>query len=601
MTKGVYGVKQIRLLAVLAVLAVFLLGCSANDNADKDSAVNTAAGGNAEAAENINIKDIDITAEKEDTVITLSLLCGSREAGYPESKLTALPEYEVTVLDQPQRLKITLHHISFWDYQPKASWALSDFLLGVFREVPADNDTLILYVQLSRAATFAVEESEGSLAVRLTPGKENESAKFYCASNSFYEHQEGTWPDSIDMSPVLCSDLENKLLISPPFATQEEAEAFLESAQSDVSAALPNNALYVIELGPNALPDYSSDVDYTASEGKNVVMVNNVRAETPLLLENGKYLAAAPDGKIAFSRSYKPEEPALEQDSYLLSEKLWILDTNGRIQSVDVSDFYSIQDAAFSADSRYICIRDVSMVNRVLYVYDFEAKQLINLGEEGFGNQTAAFAWSDQGDVLYAMTGYGSMQMMSCTFAADGSVSIDAVEEEAGAEGKLAVSNGRLFFADNFAGYSGKIYEVDESRREITDGVDFAISPDGNTMLVLEITDSEDEEVLTSLKLCDIQTGETTYIAENTDIVSFCFSQNGGKVYYTDALIDNPSGEYQFGLYSYDIASGTPPEQAALCTTGMFVPSSQAGQLYFISYFEKTEGSYYATYTYNFN
>ena len=441
----------------------------------------------------------------DDAVLTLSLLSGSREAGYAESKLTVLPEYEITQLSQPQRLMIKLDNISFWDYEEDA-WELPDFIAGIFREVPADDDSLILYVQLLQNVSFSVEEAEGNLVVRITLGTENESAKYYCVSDSFYEHQEGKWPDSVDMSPVLCSDLENKLLISEPFDTQEEADAFMETASTELEAFLPDNSIYVIELEKDALPEYSSDIDYSSVNDRNIVVKDDVLVDTPVLLQNGRYLATASDGRIAFSRRYEPEDPELVEDIDPLSEQLWILDPNGRIQNIDVLDFYSIDQAAFSADGRYICILDVSIENRVLYVYDFQTEEPLNLGEEGFGSQTAAFAWSDTGNTLYAMTGYSSMQMMSCTFAEDGTMIIAAVEEEAGSEGKLAVSQGRLFFADNYAGYSGKIYEIGDSRREITEGLDFAISPDGTTMLVLEAASTDGEEVLTSLKLCDIET-----------------------------------------------------------------------------------------------
>ena len=123
-------------------------------------------------------------------------------------------------------------------------------------------------------------------------------------------------------------------------------------------------------------------------------------------------------------------------------------------------EFFSISKAEFSADGRYIAILDLSIENRVLYIYDFEADDtdetgqggFINLGEEGFGDQTAAFAWSDTDDVIYAMTGYSAMQMMACEMLPGGDVHIFAVEEMAGSEGALAVSQGRLFFADSFAG-----------------------------------------------------------------------------------------------------------------------------------------------------
>lgn len=583
------------ILAALLILAT-MAGCSSSNQPTASPAVPTqTTGGEAQPGEKINLKDIDITTDQDQTVITLSMLSGSRKAGYTESKLTKLPEYEITQLEQPQRLMIKFHDISFWDYEDKASWELSEFVLGIFRVVPANDDSLIIYIQLSREAEYTAQESEGDLILRLTPGSENAGPKYFCLSNSFFEYQDGSWPNTIDMSPILCMDLKNKLLISKPFDTEEEANTFRASANQTLKTVLSDNQVYVGELAKDALPDFLSNADFSASEGKSVVMKQGVLMNTPLLIQNGKYLAAASDGRIAFSRRCSSEEP----DIYPLSEKLWILDPNGRVQNIDVPAFYSIDKAAFSPDGRYLCILDVSIDNRVLYVYDISSGELINLGEEGFGSDTAAFAWSDNNDILYAMTGYKSMQMMSCTFSSDGTFSIGAVEEAAGSEGKLGVSHSRLFFAD-ITGYSGKIYEIGTKRREITQGIDFTISPDGKTMLVLEASSSGDEEVLTSLKLCDIETGEYTYIVQNADISGFCFSQNGGKVYYTDASVSDPVGEYSFGLYSYDIATAA-SEQVALCNTGDFAPSEQSGEIYLIYYINDTNNSFYATYTYDLN
>lgn len=577
-----------------------LIGCSPNEQPSVSAApAQSASGGVSKPGEKINLKDIDITAEGGDTVVTLSMLSGSRKANFAESKLTKLPEYEITQLEQPQRLMIKLSGISFWDYEPKQSWSLSNFVLGVFRELPANDDSLIIYIQLSRNAGFSVQESEGDLIIRLTPGQENAESKYFCLSNSFFEYQEGTWPSDIDMTPVLCSDLENKLLISKPFDTEQAAETYMEKTNSSLKSVMPDNTLYVAQIGKDALPDFPVSADYSAAVGKSVVIKDGVLMDTPLMLQHGRYLASASDGRIAFSRRYKPDEPALEQDIYLLSEKLWILDPNGRVQQLDVPDFYWIDTAAFSADGRYLCILDVSIENRVLYIYDFALSKLINLGEEGFGNQTAAYAWSDLSDALYAMTGYGSMQMMSCMFAKDGTFRISAVEETPGSEGRLGVTGGKLFYADK-AGYTGVIYEIGDSRRKITKGIDFDISPDGKTMLVLEAAASGDEEVLTSLKLYDIETGESEYIVKNADITGFCFSQNGSKVYYMDASVpaEQTIGEYKYGLFSYDVASAS-AQQSALCNTSEFAPSADTGKVYLIQYIVDASNSFFATYTYD--
>jgi hypothetical protein len=587
--------KRLRVfLAVLILISGLLTGCVPVN--DQERTPQSATGGVASDANNINLKDIEIAQQNDQTLITFSLLSGNRKAGYAESKLTQLPSYEVRLLDQPQRLMVAFSNISFWSYEEESTLVFSDFVLGLFKEVPADDNSLIIYVQLSRSASFDVSENEGTLTVTLTPGKENESAKYYCVSNSFYEHQEGRWPDNIDMRPVLCSDLQNKLLISKPFDAKEEAENYMQSIKGSLKEVLPNAGLSVITVSKNALPDYAADMAYSQVEGRHLLMKDDSYLETSVLLENGRYLTTAPDGRIAFSRRYKPEEPVLVQDNYLMSERLWILDTNGRAQSVDVSEFFEIDKATFSVDGRYIAILDRSIENTVLYVYDFTSRVLINLGEEGFGSQTSDFAWSDASNMLYAMTGNrDTKQMKACVFSDDGSFNIKAVEEQEGGEGHIAVWHGRLFFADSAV---GKVYEIGETRREITNGVDIRVQPDSNHLLVLETKPSQDEQVLTSLKLYDIASGESIYIIQDSIIENFGFMK-GDKVYYLDANVESPREGFPFGLYAYDVASGS-LDTIALCSTNEFATST-SGMLYFIDYLGEGDNGFYATYTYDLN
>jgi len=492
---------------------------------------------------------------------------------------------------------IRFENVIFSDYEQKSSWAASGLIHGIFKETPADDHSLVIYIQLSRSVSFDVSEDEGRLIVTLSPGNENESesTQYYCVSNSFYEHQEGRWPVDIDMQPVLCSDLKNKLLISLPFETKVAAQNYLESIVSTLKEALPDAVLSVIAVSKNALPDYAADINYYQIEGRQLLIKDGSYLKTSVLLDNGRYLDSAQDGRIAFSRLYKPEQPALEQDKYLMSEQLWILNTDGLTQSVDISEFFAISKAAFSADGRYIAILDQSIENVVVYVYDFTEKTLINLGEEGFGSQTADFAWSDASNTLYAMTGnQDTKQMKSCTFSDDGSFKIEAVEEQEGGEGHVAVWRGRLFFADSVA---GKVFEISETRRELTSGVDIRVQSENGSLLVLETQPSDDERVSTSLKLYDMDSGETVYITQNTDVVSFGFMKDA-KVYYLDAMVEGAKEGYPYGLISYDAVRST-WEEIALCSTDEFATTA-SGMLYFIDYLGEVNNGFYATYKYEF-
>jgi hypothetical protein len=529
------------------------------------------------------------------------MLSGSRANGYPESKLVDLPEYEIAMLESPERLMITLSNISFWDYKPKESWEFGSFVAGLFREVPSDNNTLILYLQLISSASFEVDKVDGELVITLSATAPKTTGNYYCVADAFLEHQEGTWPDSIDMTPVLCSDTLNKLLISKPYTSEDEAKSFMSQNNLVLESELSTKRISVVYLKQGTLPNYDINENNITLEDYSVILANDVVVKTPAIIENGKYLDTAIDGRIAFSRSYKPDEPSLVQDVYLMSEKIWIQDTNGRITELEMPEFFSVKEAVFSHDGTKLAILDVSIENSVLYVYDFNDMKPYNLGEEGFGSLTDCFAWSDIDNILYAMTGSDerSVQLRGCQFA-DNGINIFTVEEEQGGAGSLAVSQGRILFADRTAAEGGIIYEIGDTRRQLCAGVDFKVSSDGKTLLVLESYSSGGEERTTNLKLCDISTLESKYIVQSTEIENFDFSQNLSKVFYTTSYVQNAVDEYQYGFVVYDIVTGN-TDINTLCTTTDFVVSEQPGIIYFIKEITDTEQNFFAAFKYDLN
>jgi len=565
-------------------LLLALAGCS--------GASRSVTGGTEKPADNINLKAVDVVSDGSRTVLTLSLISGSRKAGYPESKLTRLPAYEVTALGQPYRLKITLDGISFWDYEQTA-WDFSGLVTGLFREVPAYDDSLVIYVQLAREVQYSVSEDEGSLIITLTPGSQTGTAGYYCVVDAFYEHQEGVWPDDIDMTPVLCTDSQNKLLISQVFPTQTTAEAFQQQVSERLKLELPGKTVSVIYLEAGALPDYAADIDYSLAEEQGVLLKDGALLSTPVLLNNGRYLATAPDGTIAFSRVYQPAGSAPVQEAYLSTEKIWTMDISGRIQSVDTPEFYSISSAAYSASGRYLALLDISIENRVLYVYDFAEGMLYNMGEEGLGSQTSSFAWSGDEDKLYAMSGNESMQLNVCEFAEDGSFRIGGIEERPGAEGNLAVSGNRVFFADFEA---KKVYEIGGMRYEMGSGVDVKVSPDAKKLLILDTKADAEDHVTTDLKIYDIEADRTDIIVTDARIDVFCFGSDG-KVYYTEDAGEQAVDGYPYALYVCDPAAGYAPKLVALSSTPEM--AAGGGKLYFIRYIGEGDRGFFATYIYD--
>lgn len=579
--------------AVLYTLICFIMlsACAPANESEDERRETEASGGVYSVAENINLKDISISQRQGEAFITFSFLSGSRKTGYAEKKLTQLPVYEIAVLARPQRIKIKFENISFWDYEITDTNSFPEYVLGIFREVPAQDDSLEIYIQLAKNVSFTPAEEEGSLTLKLAPLELNDDVKYFCVANAFLEHQEGRWPKALDMQPVLCADLTNKLLISQPFDTREEAHEYMRGVLESLEKSLPEKTLNVVALSEGVLPEYSIDVDYSLLENRAVVLKDGAVKNTPLLINNGRYLCAAADGRVAFARSRSFDNKTLDLGN-IFSETLWIRLQNDRIQSVDIPEFFSIKKAAFSADGRYIGILDSFVENSVLYVYDFENQILHNLGEEGFGSFTSDFAWSDTDATVYASSAAFDAKIISCFFS-DGGKIIDEKKEWPRGEGRLAVSQGRIFFAHS---EKEKVYLLDESGKEITRGIDISVSPDGKKLLVLKKETSKGERALTGLKLYDMETGVETAIAGNTDITSFGFSQSGGKVYYTT---DDGSEEFGFALFVYDTLSGNLVKDS-LCRTALFFPAAEPATIYFVDYIDDNMGNgFFATFIYD--
>ncbi len=579
----------IKVILYTIICTVMFSACTSVNKPEDGQQGTEAAGGDSLIAENINLKDISVLQKQGETFVTFSFLSGSRKTGYAEKKLTQMPKYEIKLLDQPARLRIKFHNISFWDYESADNKTYPDYIAGIFREVPAKDNSLVIYIQFTKNITFTPpEEEEGSLTISIAPSDMNNDVKYYCVANAFLEHQEGRWPDTIDMQPVLCADLSNKLLVSRPFDNKEDAYAYAQNALSLLEKTLPEKTLNVVALSGGALPEYM-DIDYLLLEKRSIIQKDGSTANTPLLINNGRYLCSAADGRIAFARIHYPDGETTLNNSYVLSETLWIRHQNDRIQSIDVPDFFSIKKAAFSSDGRYLGILDVSAETSVLYVYDFDAQKLYNIGEEGFGSLTADFAWSDIENTVYA---YSNTKIMSCSFSGEIKTISEAGEWPAG-EGSLEISKGRIFFAHN----GTRVYQLGVEKTELTKGADIKISPDGNKLLVLEKETSENEQVLTSLKLYDIETREETAIVRNADIACFGFSQSGGKIYYT--ADSNESEQFRYALYVYDTLSGT-LTKAALCSTAIFFPAASPADLYFVDYIDESQvNGFFATYIYD--
>lgn len=533
-----------------------------------------------------NLRSIDVAVYDDYTAVSLNFVNGSYGAGYNEYTLDGIPEYSISMTEQPERLKIEIKGLSFWDGVKAVNIDETGIVSGVFGEAPEGSGTYAFYIQLAEPARYNVEKRAGALNIVLTPEAGYEGVKYYCLSDSFEARREGLWPRELQMTPVLCSDLKNKLIISQPFDTQAQADAFMKKANILLETMLPGAKVYVDTLYGNSLPDYVYD-SYAFTQTRSMVSVSGEVQNTPVLLRNGRYLSTGSDGRILFSKiSYNSGDGVLTD-----SETLWILE-QGTTRKLAIKRFEAIQQAVFSPDGRYISVLD-SSEGGALYIYDSIENKIYDMADEGLGAGTQSFSWSDTSEVIYAVTGDEESKLISCAFLPDGTLNIVTLRSLTSSYGEVCVSKGRVFYSEGDFD-TGGIYEYGEPDRVLTRGYDFIISHDGRYLLVLEISSAEDAG-LTSLKLYDIQTGISQYVARGADIDAYCLLPDGSGVIYT--VYAGNDEDYPYELYEYDISADA-IRLAALSATGDIYSGGAQREVYLV-YGPDDENGIYSTYIYD--
>ena len=269
-----------------------------------------------------------------------------------------------------------------------------------------------------------------------------------------------------------------------------------------------------------------------------------------LLIKNALFLAEGADGSKYFLRTVAPQK---NTDSAPGTTDHVIMQKNGKEQELFTGTvFHGIVKAGFSHDGRYLALLDTSQKDSVLYLADMKDGSLKNMGEEGFGTDTNSFVWDEKKDVIYAMTGSGSVQLMGYDVAKK---DVFAVNEDAGEESPLGINGGTLYYADG-----NKIMAVDiKSGKTSRYTTGFAFETADGTMAVKRQKKAEEEIILVDLVI-KTAGGEKT-IAKDTEIDSYTFARDGKALYYT-----KPLGKNGYELVRYDLASGSLKTLAELKT-----------------------------------
>lgn len=586
--------RTIRLFLIL-ILALICASCTQYSEDDFFDMNQQASGGVIAPEAGMNIRDIDISYFQNQTEIALHIVYGSREETQSEAIVADLPKYEVFLLEEPYRLGVRLYGVEYVDYIEKASWALEEHVVGVFRERIANKEYTTVYFQLKERVRFRVDEGDSNIRIILESDETEPQNNHFVMLNAFDEYLEGVLPESLGLTPVLTADRENIAMISKPYRTSTEAEARLAELEAIISTSPISKTPYTMTLAGEALPVMNMDIDRLVPAEKKMVVVDGAARILPVLIENGTF-AAQREQVILYTRPYTPDA----NESEMAGEELWALTDDDRITQMNLPPFTSVQNVSFSTGGRFIGFIDVTVNSRVLYVYDQETDRLYNLGEEGIGNTTMTYAWAKEDDALYAITGTEQLRLIRCEFI-EGALDVRIIADDVSGEGKIEDFGNAVIFADNLAGEHGIIYRIDKTTGEktfLTEGMDFKISPDGAMMAVLTYNDFGEEQAYVNLKTYSFSDQSEKVIEEGAIIESFVFLPSSNILLYSDGTKSDYTYRFLYALQSCNLNTGEMTTLAHMAT-GTFYLSEDSSECYLIDYYLGDDGRYnYTTYVY---
>ncbi len=589
--------KQSAVVILLVLMILTAAACNKDGGAEYYTGDTPVGGGSVTESQAISVSDIDISYFQEQSEIALHFAYTTYEETQNESGLISLPKYEITLLEEPYRLAISLTDVDRVNYVEKSTWGLGEHVTGLFRSRISGSDVTTIYFELTGPVKFLVDEGDNTLRVLLQGEDSTASNSHFVMVNAFDEYLSGGIDDSLGLKPVLCADGVNVGLISDAYATADMAETARTALEAQLAAMGIAKMPYTLTLAGEAMPVYNTDIDENDAEANAEALAGNRAENLPVKLADGKLIAQNSSADI-----YVLRQKSDDGTYYLDGETLWmVVNASGRLTDLALPVFTSVQQAAFSYDERYFGFIDVNVDTRVLYVYDFLSGQLFNLGEEDLGVNTASFCWAANEDAVFAVTGEESMRIAKCLFT-DQSLMLSTVIGSVSGEGRLWDMGDTLLLANNAAGEHGIIYAFDKRTGEktfLTEGVDFAVAPDEETMAVVEYVDYGEEVGYGNFKIYSFLDQSETMVVKGGIVESFAYLPSSTGIIYTDGSESDETYRYNHALNIYDMGTST-SQTLGYLKTGAFILSQDARSLSLIGDYMGSDGRYhYTTYAMN--
>ncbi|MBQ9625338.1 MAG: hypothetical protein IJR47_04435, partial [Clostridia bacterium] len=550
--KGKLNGRGIAIIAIIVLLIIgavvfLLMPKKAKGNEEPNSSIpgyysstQRFNGGNAKTNKNVNVSGVAIENNSGGAKIDISFHLGSKASGVDVADTSSVPEYSVYCYENPYRLVVKLSNITFWDYEDEYAGINAEGLaIDVFRPYTStlnkgDAQDIYLFFQLRNDLAFKVDETNNGISIDLkSVAQPSTDSAYYVISSLYYDWEKMI--DKVELNPTITKDFSMHVLISKPFASESEANQFMNSAAGELQKLNVSNALTVKQMTKGELPEYDDTLNNSVFINNTVISVNGKESLLPLLMPYGQYLCSTPDGKTMLFAKDISIEDGDETGVYV---ELWVTELSGKETKLNIGgnfEFSSIDKAAFSPDGKKLALLN-NTSHYSLEVYDFDTNEIINLGEEGIGNMVANFAWDSHSNLMNVVAGDNNVfQMKTYDFTKPYGQRVNVLSEtplEKDVGFKYA--GGQLYYTVqliNDNGYDGTVYRIGGSAgstaQQVAKGIAFEISPDGKYMAVKDITDfsqfqgSEEEQEfgegakVYGLKLIDLATGTETRIAQN--------------------------------------------------------------------------------------
>jgi hypothetical protein len=537
----------------------------------------------------VNLRDIQVERNSTDgdTIVTLTFKDGSLQMGMEETPTKGVPKYSTQWIDGVDRLVLDITGLAYWDYEVIEDEIKDSPILGVFKQSVENTELTRLFFNLKSNVIYKIHEKDNQLVITMRAMPADDTSKFYVELNAYDELSSGKLTGEEGLLPSLCSDKQNITLISKPYASSEEANAFLETVKKDLLPKLPGKSAMVVEVKGDQLPKFNAQGALDVYTSTPVVRREGKEQTAPIMITNGSILCWRNDGMAYVYASPFFLGEGSESTSYV---KLYLYDvTTSKASLLTDVEFNDILQAEFSDDGQYVAFIDQGQKARVLYIKDTTAPvdMVMTASEAGLGVDTASFTWgSNQADhTIFAITGEDDMlQMMSWTLKGDGEPVVQTLVEQEFTEGSIGYFGGKVYYSQSSdqASKTG-IFVYDPSTRKtrrLSDGSTFELNRKTGNMAIQVEDNSDTENDVSVLKLYNPSDNTDSVILDGKPLGdSIVWSNDGMELYYT-VYYDNVSTDdrYKMALFRYDMNLHESKELMDI-TEGLLSPSDRNSEV----------------------